>query len=125
MVSLAVGRSQISRSPLVYMARLTYTTVWVHTLYHHRQGFRKMRILLLDSGGHFLDFALQCLIAGHQVKLYVTPLKNGDPNTIGDGLVEKVKDWRKWMGWGDLICLSDNDKFMVAMEPYRKLGYPI
>lgn len=84
-----------------------------------------MRILLLDSGGHFLDFALQCIHAGHLVKMYVTPLKNGEPNTIGDGLIEKVKDWRKWMGWGDLICLSDNDKFMTAMEPFRKLGYPI
>lgn len=84
-----------------------------------------MRVLLLDSGGHFLDFALQCVHAGHQVKWYTTPLKNGESNTIGDGLIEKVKDWRKWMGWGDLICLSDNDKFMVAMEPFRKLGYPI
>lgn len=84
-----------------------------------------MRILLLDSGGHFLDFALQCIHAGHLVKTYVTPQKNGERNNIGDGLVERVKDWRKWIGWGDLICLSDNDKFMVAMEPYRKLGYPI
>ncbi len=84
-----------------------------------------MRILLIDSGGHFLDFALQCVHAGHQVKWYITPDKRGDRIQIGDGLVERINDWRKWMGWGDLICLSDNDKFMVAMEPYRKLGYPI
>lgn len=83
-----------------------------------------MRILLIDSGGHFLDFALQCVHAGHQVKWYITPCK-GERNTIGDGLIERVNDWRKWMGWGDLICLSDNDKFMTAMEPFRKLGYPI
>lgn len=84
-----------------------------------------MRILLIDSGGHFLDFALQCLHAGHQVRHYITPDKRGERIQIGDGLVERVNDWRKWMGWGDLICLSDNDKFMVAMEPYRKMGYPI
>jgi len=84
-----------------------------------------MRILLIDSGGHFLDFALQCLHAGHQVKWYITPDKKGDRIPIGDGLVERIKDWRQWMGWGDLICLSDNDKFMVPMEPFRKLGYPI
>lgn len=84
-----------------------------------------MRILLIDSGGHFLDFALQCVHAGHQVKWYITPDKRGERIEIGDGLIERINDWRKWMGWGDLICLSDNDKFMVAMEPFRKLGYPI
>lgn len=84
-----------------------------------------MRVLLIDSGGHFLDFAMQCLAAGHKVKWYITPDKRGERITIGDGLIERINDWRKWMGWGDLICLSDNDKFMSAMEPYRKMGYPI
>lgn len=84
-----------------------------------------MRILLIDHGANYLDFALQCLVAGHQVKWFIGPDKNGDRIPVGDGMAEKVKDWRKWMGWGDLICVSDNVKYITALEPFRKLGYPI
>lgn len=84
-----------------------------------------MRILLIDCGGNFLDFALRCKAAGHTVRWYIAPDKNGQRLPIGDGLIEKVKEWQKWMGASDLILTSDNTRYMTALEPYRKLGYPI
>jgi|SRR6267154_103252 len=84
-----------------------------------------MRILLIDVGGNFLDFALRCIAAGHTVRWFIAPGKNGERLPIGDGLVEKVNEWQKWMGASDLILTSDNTRYMVALEPYRKLGYPI
>lgn len=84
-----------------------------------------MRILLIDVGANFLDFALRCVAAGHTVRWFVAPGKNGERIPVGDGLIEKVKEWEKWMGASDLILTSDNTRYMVALEPYRKLGYPI
>jgi len=40
-------------------------------------------------------------------------------------MIEKVKEWQKWMGASDLIITSDNNRYMSQLEPYRKLGYPI
>lgn len=84
-----------------------------------------MNLLLVDVGGNFLDFALRCKAAGHDVKWFVAPDKNGDRIPVGDGLIEKVNDWTKWMRWSNLTLLSDNVKYIAAMEPYRKFGYPI
>lgn len=84
-----------------------------------------MRILLIDVGGNFLDFALCCIAAGHTVRWFVAPGKNSERLPIGDHLIEKVKEWEKWMGASDLIFTSDNTRYMTALEPYRKLGYPI
>lgn len=84
-----------------------------------------MRILLIDVGANFLDFALRCVAAGHTVRWFIAPDKNGNRIPVGDGLIEKVKEWQKWMGASDLILTSDNTRYMAALEPFRKLGYPI
>lgn len=84
-----------------------------------------MRILLIDVGANFLDFALQCLKAGHHVKWFIAPDKNGKRIPVGDGLIEKVGDWQKWMKWSDLTLTSDNTRYVTMLEAYRKYGYPI
>lgn len=84
-----------------------------------------MRILLIDVEGLFLDFALRCAAAGHTVRWFIAPDKKGGINPIGNGLIEKVKEWEKWMGASDLILTSDNTRYVTALESYRKLGYPI
>lgn len=84
-----------------------------------------MKILLIDCGANFLDFALRCKQSGHEVKWFVAPDKNGDRIPVGDGLVEKINDWSKWMRWAELVVLSDNVKYIQALEPFRKYGYPI
>ena len=84
-----------------------------------------MNVLLLDVGGNFLDFALKCKAAGHAVKWFIAPDKNGERIPVGDGMIEKISDWTKWMRWSDLTVLSDNTRYIQALEPYRKFGYPI
>lgn len=84
-----------------------------------------MNILLIDSCGSFVDFGLRCQDWGHAVKHFLGPAKNGDRLKIGDGLLERVNDWPKWMRWADLILVDDNTKYLTMLEPFRKFGYPI
>ncbi len=84
-----------------------------------------MKILAVDCIGGMLDWCMQCLDAGHEVKLWVKPRDGEKRNPIGDGYVSKVSDWRAHMGWASLIVLSDNANLMEELEPYFKKGYPI
>lgn len=84
-----------------------------------------MNVLLVDHGANFLDFALRCMAAKHEVKWFVGPDKDGSRIPVGDGLVERVSDFHKWMRWADIVVLSDNAKYLHQLETYRKYGYPI
>jgi phosphoribosylamine--glycine ligase len=45
---------------------------------------------------------------------------------VGDGgLIERVSDWEKHMGWADLIFCTDNTFYIHQLERYRDQGYPI
>lgn len=84
-----------------------------------------MRILLIDAIHSFVDFALRCEAAGHEVKVFMGPDPKGLRHPAGDGLVTKVSSWQPHMKWADLICLSDNTKYIRELEGYRREGYPI
>jgi phosphoribosylamine--glycine ligase len=81
-----------------------------------------MLILSIDPGGLTLDWCLRCVAAGHTVKLYT---KGARASHIGQGLVDKVDNWRKYMDVADLIFSADNLDFMDEIEQYIKKGYPI
>jgi phosphoribosylamine---glycine ligase len=83
-----------------------------------------VKILLIDTDGNALDWAMQCQDWGHEVKMFVLHPKGGK-NEVGDGIVPKVPDWRPYMKWANLIFLTDNIKDIEELEPYRKAGYPI
>jgi len=84
-----------------------------------------MNILLIDATSCFLDFALRCEAAGHSVRVFMGPTKEGGRSEVGDGLIEKVNAWEPHMKWADLIMCSDNTKYLHALEPYRKRGFPL
>lgn len=84
-----------------------------------------MKILIIDTNGTLVSFAMQCISAGHEVKVFLSRLKDGSKRRDGDGLVPKISDWTLWMRWADLIIAYDNAKYVHALEPYRKYGYPI
>ena len=50
------------------------------------------------------DIAWQVVKEGHQVKFYI---KNKEYKEVGDGLVEKVDDWKKEVEWADIIVFDD------------------
>lgn len=84
-----------------------------------------MKILLIDPSSSFLDFALRCEAEGHTVRVFMGPTKKGERSTVGDGLLTKVPEWESSMRWADLITVSDNVKYLHALEPYRREGFPI
>ena len=81
-----------------------------------------MLILVIDPSGLTLDWCLRCVAAGHTVKLST---KGSRAAHIGEGLVDKVDNWRKYMGIADLIFSADNLEYMDEIDKYIKAGYPI
>ena len=81
-----------------------------------------MFILVIDPCGLTLDWCLRCIAAGHTVKLF-TEGKKAEP--IGQGLVDKVTNWKKYMDVADLIFSADNLKYMDELDVYIKKGYPV
>lgn len=84
-----------------------------------------MRILLIDAISSFLDFGLRCEAAGHEVRLYQGPLKDGSPSPVAKGLLTLVDDWRPSMKWADLILTSDNVKYIQELDGWRARGFPL
>jgi len=84
-----------------------------------------MKILLIDAQACFLDFAMRCEAAGHEVRVFMGPDKDGSAYPVGNGLVTKVADWRPSMKWADLILTSDNIKYTRELDGYRQRGAPL
>jgi hypothetical protein len=85
-----------------------------------------MKVLIIDAGGNgCLDFALRCQVAGHHVKVFIRHHKDGSRNDSGDGIIERVSDWEKFMNWADLVFCTDNLFYIHGLERYRDKGYPI
>lgn len=82
-----------------------------------------MRILILDSDGIALDFAVRAQRAGHKVKHYIrdTP-KSGH---IGKGWVDVIRDWQPWRRWADMVFLPDNCKYLRDADAMKADGIPI
>ena len=81
-----------------------------------------MLILVVDPSALCLDFCLRCIAAGHTVKWYT---KGSRSAHIGQGLVDKVTNWRTYTKVADLIFSADNLEFMDEIDEYIKKGYPV
>lgn len=85
-----------------------------------------MKVLLIDPGSYFLDFALRCRESGHEVRWFLGPLAGGEVSPVGAGFgFKKVNSWEAHMKWADMIVVSDNAKYTYFLETWRKQGYPI
>lgn len=89
----------------------------------------RLKVLIIDCDCVGFDFGLRCQMWGHEVMYFQAPAKNGGDRRDGDGILTKIKDLnllrRKWLGWADLIFVTDNVKYIDLLEPFRKMGYPI
>ena len=81
-----------------------------------------MFILVIDPSGLTLDWCLRCVAAGHTVKLYT---KGSRSSHIGQGLVDKVTNWKQYVKVADLIFSADNLEFMDDIDELIKQGYPV
>ena len=84
-----------------------------------------MNILIVDTWGGGLDFALRCQQVGHSVKWFLPPRKNGYPNKAGDGMVKKVTSWEPHMKWADLVFCVDNTKYTYDLTRFIDQGFPV
>jgi phosphoribosylamine--glycine ligase len=87
-----------------------------------------MKVLVLDNAGEAggLDLAIRARDASHEVRYWLPPFKGqGGPRPYGDGLVDKVEDYRPWMKWAELIVLTGNADHMDDLAEYFGKGYPI
>ena len=83
-----------------------------------------MKVLVLDWDGVGLAFSMDCLTAGHSVRLWI-PKKGGQRQDTGDGLVERPADWQPSMKWADIIVMTDNSHLRTDLKPYFTAGFPI
>lgn len=80
-----------------------------------------MRLLIVDANGVGLDVAIRALADGHEVKHFIRP---ADPKLagVGEGLVDRVADFRDFTKWADLVLYTDNSKYLVDLERMREEG---
>jgi len=81
-----------------------------------------MLILSIDPGGLNLDWCVRCVAAGHTVKMWT---KGSRASHIGEGLVDKVDDWRPYAKVADLIFSADNLELMDEIDELMRKGYPV
>lgn len=88
-----------------------------------------MKILIIDTGCEALDWAMRCVEWGHEVAWFTAKRSDRTRETVGQGIIPRLHDYdslrKKWVGWADLIFLTDNTKYTDMLEPYRAMGYPI
>lgn len=84
-----------------------------------------MNVFIFDAQHQGLDFALRCQLAGHEVRLWLQPLKGGGECPVGKGLVDVVKEWMPSMHWADLVVITDNSVYHKELKPYMTGDYPV
>lgn len=82
-----------------------------------------MRILLIDNQASALDWIMRCQQDGHQIKWYVPP--DEKTRNVGKNICARIDDPRDWYKWADLIFLSDNTKWLIEVDRWRKAGWPV
>ena len=84
----------------------------------------KVLILNLDSVGEMLPFALRCVRAGHQVKMYLSP-ENHKETASGFKGLERVDNWLSQVKWADIVVPSGNHQYMPKLDALRKAGIKV
>jgi len=88
-----------------------------------------VRILVIDTGSEALDFCMRCIEWGHDVIWFCAKRADREKEIVGKGIVNKLYDLdvlrRKYLGWADLIFLTDNAKYVDMLDSYRRDGYPV
>jgi phosphoribosylamine--glycine ligase len=79
-----------------------------------------MRVLLVcASGDGLLDIGIRAKAYGHEVRHF---LRTYDRRTrpVGDGLLDRVEDWRAHVDWADLVICESNGLYLAELEGWKK-----
>jgi phosphoribosylamine---glycine ligase len=85
-----------------------------------------MRVLIVDQDRVGLDFALRCARAGHEVRWFLRPSKDTNPE-LGKGfkIVNKIENWVSSAPWADVIIPTCNTLYTQKLDFFRKKGFPV
>ena len=76
------------------------------------------KFLFISRWGEILDIAYAIKNEGNEVKLYIADKPSKE---IGEGFVNKVKDWKKFIDWADIL-IFDYTGFGKECEDLRAAG---
>jgi phosphoribosylamine--glycine ligase len=76
------------------------------------------KFLFVSTYGQTLDLAIQLLKEGCEAKMWI---ESAPDSQVGDGFVEKIDDWKKFVDWADVIIFDDVE-FGAECEELRKRG---
>jgi phosphoribosylamine---glycine ligase len=81
-----------------------------------------MRVLIVDKNGDgMLDTVLRAQQCGHQIKWFIRTFDKAK-RPVGQGLAERVPEWRSHMQWADLVIVADNSLYMSEFDAWRARG---
>lgn len=85
-----------------------------------------MNVLIVDIDGLSLSFAWRCVQAGHQVRWFVKPGDEVNPDTgMGFRGIEKINNWVASIKWADLVLLTGNSEYVERLDAFKKRGVPV
>ena len=76
-----------------------------------------MRFLVLDPFGDGLDVSVRAIREGHDVKHFIPD--NPKYAKIGEGMVTRVREFKPWLRWADVVFLVDNTVYMRDIDNHR------
>lgn len=82
----------------------------------------KLKFLFVSYDALISDIAWQVVKEGNDVKYWI---REEDSADVADGMVPKVKDWRKEVSWADVIVFDDVLGMGAWAEEMRKKGKPV
>ncbi|WP_299391024.1 phosphoribosylamine--glycine ligase [uncultured Gelidibacter sp.] len=68
-----------------------------------KQNYLPKKFLFISRWGEILDIAYATQNEGNDVKLYI---EDKPSREIGTGFVKKVKDWKKYIDWADILIFD-------------------
>lgn len=81
----------------------------------------ELKILVVSKWGEWLDLAHAIACEGHAVKMAV---EMRSCREIGDGFLDKVRDWTRWTDWADLVVFDYTGHGREA-DQLRARGKPV
>ena len=82
-------------------------------------GMEKKNFLVVSYEGCGVDIAWHILKEGNEVKMYI---QDKDAQDMGEGILEKVTDWKAEVDWADVIIFDEHFGFGNAPTQLRKAG---
>jgi phosphoribosylamine--glycine ligase len=80
------------------------------------------KLLFVSYDGLIADIAWECVKEGEDVRFWI---KDPEEKEIADGFVPKSKDWKKDVGWADVVVFDDVLGMGEMAQEVRKAGVKV